>query len=40
MWNSTQLEKFDFIFEDFSASINKTLILAGRLGTRLSFYEV
>ena len=26
--------------EEFLASINKILILAGRLGTRLSFYEV
>ena len=28
------------IFQEFSSSINKTFILAGRLGTRLSFYEV
>ena len=28
------------VFQEFSASINKTFILAGRLGTRLSFYEV
>ena len=28
------------IFTEFTASINKSFILAGRLGTRLSFYEV
>ena len=28
------------IFQDFSSSINKTVILARRLGTKLSFYEV
>ena len=28
------------VFQEFSASINKTFLLAGRLGTRLSFYEV
>ena len=28
------------VFQEFSAIINKTFILAGRLGTRLSFYEV
>ena len=28
------------VFQEFSTSINKTFILAGRLGTRLSFYEV
>ena len=28
------------IFQEFFASINKIFILAGRLGTRLSFYEV
>ena len=27
------------VFQDFSSSINKTFILARRLGTRLSFYE-
>ena len=26
------------VFQEFSASINKKFILAGRLGTRLSFY--
>ena len=28
------------VFQEFTSSINKTLILAGGLGTRLSFYEV
>ena len=28
------------VFQEFSASINKTFILVGRLGTKLSFYEV
>ena len=28
------------IFQEFSSSINKTFILSGRLGTRLSFSEV
>ena len=28
------------VFEEFFASIDKTLILAGGLGTRLSIYEV
>ena len=28
------------VFQEFSTSINKTFILAGRVGTRLSFYEV
>ena len=28
------------VFQDFSASINKNFILAGRQGTRLSFSEV
>ena len=28
------------VFREFSASIGKNFILAGRLGTRLSFYEV
>ena len=27
-------------FQEFSASINKNFIVTGRLGTRLSFYEV
>ena len=29
-----------FIFQEFSSSINKTFILARRLGTGLSFYKV
>ena len=28
------------VFQEFSASINENFILAGKLGTRLSFYEV
>ena len=41
MWNSALLEKFDYpVFEEFFASINKIFILAGRLGTRLLFYEI
>ena len=32
--------KASFFFQEFSASINKNFILAGRLDTRLSFYEV
>ena len=28
------------VFQEFSASINKTFILAGRLGASLSFYEM
>ena len=33
-------EKFNSVFQEFSSSINKTFILSGGLGTRLSFYEV
>ena len=40
MLNSKLQEKFNFLFQEFFASINKISILAGRLGTRLSFYEV
>ena len=40
MWNSAQREKLISIFQEFSSSINKTIILARGLGTRLSFYEV
>ena len=40
MSNSTLWEKFNFVFYQFFASIYKMLILAGRLGTRLSFYKV
>ena len=28
------------IFQEFSSSINKNFILAGKLGTRLSFYVI
>ena len=28
------------IFEDFFTSIKKIFIIAGRMGTKLSFYEV
>ena len=38
MWNSEQQENLVFVFQEFSASINKTFALAGRLATRLSFY--
>ena len=37
--NSALREKFNLFFQEFFASINKIFILAGRLGTRLSFYE-
>ena len=45
MWNRT--EKFNLVsqkslisvFQELSASINKTFVFAGRLGTMLSFYE-
>ena len=40
MWNSALREKFDFLFSRVFGSINKTFILAGRLGTRLLFYEI
>ena len=40
MWNNAQREKFNFFFQEFFASFDKTFILAGGLGTRLSFYEV
>ena len=40
MWHSTLLQKFNFCFGERFASINKIFILAGRLGIRLSFYEV
>ena len=33
-------KSFISVFEEFSASINKTFILAARLGTRLLFYEI
>ena len=40
MWNSALQEKFNICLSRGFASIDKTFILAGRLGTRLSFYEV
>ena len=41
MWNSGQREKFNFYFsKEFSASVNRTFILAGGMGTGLSFYGV
>ena len=33
-------KSLSFVFQEFFARIYKILILAGRLGTRLSFYEV
>ena len=38
MWNSILQENLTFIFQNFLADINKIFILAGILGTRLSFY--
>ena len=40
LWNSALSEKLNFYFSKGFASINKIFILGGRLGTRLSFYEV
>ena len=40
LWNSALREKFNFCFSRVFASIDKISILAGRLGARLSFYEV
>ena len=41
MWNSAPREKFLIsVFQEFFASIGKIFILAGRLGTKLSFYGV
>ena len=37
MWNGVQRKSLISDFQEFSASINKTFILAGRLGTKLSF---
>ena len=33
-------EKFNFCFSKAFASIDKTFILAGKLNTRLSFYDI
>ena len=40
MWNSIVGNGLISVFQEFFASIKKMLILAGRLGTRLSFYGV
>ena len=40
MWNSAQWENINSVFQEFSAGINKTFIVAETLGTGLSFYEV
>ena len=40
MKERTTGKKIISVFEEVSASINKTFILAGRLNTRLLFYEV
>ena len=40
MWNREQWKSLISIFEEFFTSFNKIFILAGRLHTRLSFYEV
>ena len=40
MRNSTQREMSNFVVQEFLASVNKIFILAGRLDTRLFFYEV
>ena len=40
MWSSALRKKFNFcFFQGFFPSIDKIFILAGRLDTRLSFYE-
>ena len=38
--NSALQEKFNFCFSRVFASIDKIFSLAGKLGTRISFYEV
>ena len=42
MFKETTLTKykFNFSFQEYFGSINKIFNLAGRLGTRLLFYEV
>ena len=40
MLSSAQWKSLISFFGDFSASVNKTFFLVGRLGTSLSFYEV
>ena len=38
MWNGAQRGELVSVFQEFSANINKTLVFAGRLGSRLAFY--
>ena len=38
--SSFDVKSLIFTFQDFPSSFGKTFILARRLGTRLSFYEV
>ena len=38
--NSAQRQNFNFCFQEFSSSINKTFIFQGRLATTLSFYGI
>ena len=40
MWNSALRESLGSVFQEIFANINKSFILAGRLGTTISFYEV
>ena len=40
IWNGTLRKSLVSVFQEISASINKIFILAGRLGTRLSFNEI
>ena len=40
VWNSALRENLISVFQEFLASIDKLFILAGWLGTRLSFHEV
>ena len=40
MWNGAQAKSIISIFQEIFAGVKKIYILAGRLGTRLSFYEV
>ena len=39
MQNSPLREKFNFAFQEIFPNISKIFILAGKLGTRLLFYE-
>ena len=40
MRNSAEWKSLISLFQEFPASINKSFILGGRLGARLSFYEL